>query len=245
MNIKNIGLMVLVLLLLVGGLFYSLHQFSNPARSKPPGLVALWAGKGNLKDSVTGLVATSTNVTFARGKVGRAYSFDGSSSWIHLPASPALDVGPGAGFTIECWIKPSAFDVTVSGAPIIEWDSDRTDGLQLWSGGEIFANLKDTSGIAHTMNVKGITLDTNVFQHLALTYDRQSGNATIYYNGQPVNTQAFGDIVPQTTYPVNIGRRTGQVIGLNDTYGGLIDGLSIYNRALSPAEIQSIYQKSK
>src|SRR3984957_4032957 len=83
-----------------------------------PGLVALWSGKGNRNDSVGGNTATLTDISFADGKVGQAFAFNGVSSSIKIPASPALDVGADDGFTIMAWIKPS----DVSGMhPLFQW----------------------------------------------------------------------------------------------------------------------------
>jgi len=70
-----------------------------------------------------------------------------------------------------------------SGAPIVEWDSASTDGLSFWSGGVLFASLKDTLGNGHGFNSPAGLLDTNNWQHVALTYDKSSGLAAIYYNG--------------------------------------------------------------
>jgi hypothetical protein len=108
----------------------------------------------------------------------------------------------------------------------------------------LFANLIDTSGAAHTMQTTSGVLKTNVFQHVVVTYDKVSGNAILYCNGNILTNKNFGNISVRTTYPayhVNIGRRTGEPIGLNTTYGGLMDELSVYNRALSSAEIAAIY----
>jgi serine/threonine protein kinase len=241
MNSKNSVLIVMVALLIAAGAAFTGMTLIKPAPLRPAGVVAAWSGDG--KDVVGNNTATLTDVAVASGKVGRAFSFNGKSSWIRMPASPSLDIGAGDGFTIECWIKPNAFDVNVSGAPIIEWDSATSDGLQLWSGGTVFANLKDIHDVAHNMNIL-ITLKTNQFQHVALTYDKPSGDARFYYNGLLLTNVNFGSLTPQTTYPVNIGRRTGQPIGNGDTFGGLMDGLSLYNRALSPEEIHKIYNKS-
>ena len=127
------------------------------------------------------------------------------------------------------------------GAPIIEWDSDTTDGLELWTGGTLMANLKDIYGNPHVFEVP-IKFDTEHFQQVALTYDRNRGKAVLFYNGAEVASSNCGNITPQTTYPVNIGRRTGQPIGLNDTYGGLLDELKLYNRALAESEIRADYE---
>jgi hypothetical protein len=204
------------------------------------GLVALWPGEGNANDIIGTNNGILENVAFTNGKIGQAFQLNHATSYITVPASPSLDIGStGSGVTIECWVKPDAFNVMASG-PIIEWDSATTDGLQLWTGGSLFANLKDTSGNAHRIESQTI-FDVNNFQHVALTYDKGSGLAVLYINGVSVASQNLGSFTPQTTYPVNIGRRTGQPIGLNDTFGGLIDEISLYNRALSAAEIQVDY----
>ena len=216
-----------------------------PATCTPPpsGLVAWWQSESNLLDSIGGSIATVNGaLAYTNGEVGQAFVFDGSTSYLSFPASSNLDIGAtGSGITVECWIMPSAFDVDVSGAPIVEWDSAFTDGLQFWSGGNLFANINDTTGTGHTFASANGILTTNSWQHVALTYDKASGNAVIYRNGIVVATNSVGTVTPQTTYPLNIGRRTGQPIGLNDTYGGLMDELSLYKRALSQGEIQAIY----
>ncbi len=211
----------------------------------PPatGLVAWWQAESNANDFAGSNNGTPVGALgYTNGLVGKAFVFDGSTSYIPLPASPSLNIGAtGSGITIECWIMPSAFDVNISGAPIAEWDSASTDGLEFWSGGNLFANINDTTGTGHTFASADGILTTNTWQHVALTYDKASGNAVIYRNGLVVATNHVGTLTPQTTYPLNIGRRTGQPIGLNDTYGGLMDELALYNRALSQTEIQSIY----
>jgi hypothetical protein len=215
---------------------------STPA-PVPSGLVSWWAAEGNANDTMglnNGTVMGS--LSYTSGEVGQAFDFDGSTSYIAVPASPTLNIGAaGTGITIEGWIQPNAFDVNVSGAPIIEWDSNTTDGLQFWSGGVLYGNLKDTYGNDHRIQTANGVLNTSSWQHVAMTYDKASGNAFIYLNGSVMVSQNFGSFTPQTTYPANIGRRMGQPIGLGDTYGGLMDELSIYNRALSPGEIQAIY----
>ena len=217
-------------------------QTGTPCVPTPSGLVASWRAENNADDSISTNNGTPVGgVTYTNGEVGQAFSFDNvntSTSYIPLPASPSLDIGSGSGLTIECWIQPDAA-VLPGGAPIIEWDSATTDGVQLWVG--LSAAIRDTSGNANIIQAPAGLLNTNNFQHVAVTYDKSSGNAYLYYNGSIVASANFGNITPQTTYPVNIGRRTGQPIGNGSNYGGLIDELSLYNRALSSNEIAAIY----
>src|ERR1035437_10190869 len=209
--------------------------------SPPAGLVSWWAGERNANDIVGGNNGSPVgNLGYTNGVAGQAFVFDGSTSYSPLSASPSLNIGAtGSGITIECWIKP----VAGVNAPVIEWDSATSSGVQLWvANGNtlLFANIEDTSGNPRVISFPYI-FDTNNFQHVAVTYDKDSGLAVLYLNGTNVASANFGSITPQTTYPVNIGRRTGQPVGNGDTFGGLIDELSLYNRALSQAEIQAIY----
>jgi hypothetical protein len=222
------------------------HMQVSPAgipRHMQSGLVSWWRAEGNANDSIgTNNGTPLGGITYTNGEVGQAFVFNNTTSYISVPASSSLNVGTNNGFTIECWIQPNAINVTVSPAPIIEWDSATTDGMELWSQfGALAVSIYDTSGNNYKFNTVNNLLNTNSFQHVALTYDKSSGNAVLYYNGVAVTNANFGSVTPQTTYPVNIGRRTGQPIGNGDTYGGLMDELSLYNRALSASEIQADY----
>ena len=88
-------------------------------------------------------------------------------------------------------------------------------------------------------------LSSDRFQFVAVTYDKGSGAAVLYINAVAVVSKNFGNYTPQTSYDINIGRRTGEPIGNGDNYGGLIDELAIYDRALSASEIEGIYTEQK
>ena len=174
--------------------------------------------------------------------MGLAFAFDGSTSYIPFPASSNLDIGSqGSGITIEGWVNPNYPESATM--PIIEWDSTNADGLQLWTehNHSLFANLKDTSGNNHGIISAYEVISTNSWQHVALTYNKTSGNAVLYVNGTMVASNTLGSFVPQTTFPLNLGRRTVLETGYNDTFNGLVDELSLYSRALSQSEILAIY----
>ena len=88
----------------------------------------------------------------------------------------------------------------------------------------------------------GFTLEAKKFvaaDSSAFTYDKTSGIAKLYVNGVVVGSQNFGNITPATSYPayhVNIGSRYAAYY-----YTGAIDEVSVYGRALSQSEIQSIF----
>jgi hypothetical protein len=218
--------------------------------STASGRVGWWQGEGNARE-VTGLNpgVLEGNVTFGTGKVGQAFSFDGGSD-LRVPASASLNVGASsAGFTVECWIKPA--DLAGNQA-LVEWNNGPA-GVHFWisqptaffGGGPgcLYANLVDTGGGFHLLTSAGNTLNTLGFQHVALTYDKTSGMAKLYYNGSVVASQNLGSFTPQTTYDLFFGHRPS-----NDPPGffkGLLDEVGLYNRALSGSEIASLYNASK
>ncbi len=217
---------------------------TNDCVTPPADLVSWWKAEGNALDSVGGNNGINQNVTYTTGIDGLAFSFDGSaSSYISIPASSNLDIGAtGSGITIEGWIIPN-YSATED-LPIVEWDSASTDGLQLWAETpyRLYMNVKDTAGNDHALFSANNLINTNTWQHVAGTYDKNTGIAALYINGVAVASTNFGNITPQTTYSLlNIGRRTGQPIGLNQTFHGQLDELSLYNRALSSTEITAIY----
>jgi subtilisin-like proprotein convertase family protein len=207
------------------------------------GMVSWWPAEGDANDIIGNNNGTPVGgVTYAGGEVGQAFLLNGSSSYVSVPSNPGLDIGAaGTGVTIEAWIKPSS---SSSLGPIAEWDSPTKDGLQLWCEANfaLTANITGSTGSAHFMTT-GLNRLTANWQHVALTYDKISGIASLYINGIVVVSTNFGTIAPETTYPnynLNIGLRNASSVGTFH-FSGLIDELAIYKRALTPCEITAIY----
>jgi subtilisin-like proprotein convertase family protein len=222
--------------------------------SAPPssGIVAWWKGENNAFDSIgTNNGIMSSGLTFTNGEVRQAFFMNNTNAYFHALASPSLNVGLGSGFTIEGWIKPS----DVNGLhPIVEWNDQvgGTIGVQFWIGqnpsslGVLCAFVLDTNGLNYVQvpSPSG-TLIPNTFQHVAMTYDKNSGYITLYVNGAMVANYLWGNFTPLTSYDFWVGHRPEDCGGgcwTDGTYlGGVLDELSLYNRALSASEIKAIY----
>jgi len=72
----------------------------------PDGIAAWWPLDGHAADQVgTNIGSVFGNPVFTNGMVGEAMRFDGVDDAVRIPASPGLNVGIGAGFTLEAWIQ--------------------------------------------------------------------------------------------------------------------------------------------
>ena len=141
---------------------------------------------------------------------------------------------------------------------VVEVTNIQTNGVQFWvsitnvpgttnllttNTGCLFANLVDITNGSHWICSPAGLVQSNIFQHVALTYDTNSGIASLFYDGTNVASTNWGvSIVPKTTGDVLLGKDMS--LETNNYYGGLMDEMSIYNRALSDAEIQAIYSVS-
>src|SRR5256885_10217751 len=78
----------------------------SPCLPSPAGLIAWWRGENNALDSAgNDHGSVDGAVTYAAGKCGTAFQFDGSASGVNLGDSSALDFGPNSSFTIEAWFE--------------------------------------------------------------------------------------------------------------------------------------------
>ena len=212
--------------------------------SLPQGVAGWWKGDGNAEDSAgTNNGTTGGGLTYTRGLIGNGFTFDGTSGFVRITATTNLDVGRGAGLTIEAWINPA--DVG-KGHPVVEWAGPAGTsgyGAHLWIGhpsrpqGYFLANLVDTNGNWHLIDSLPGAISTNRLQHVAVAYDKTSGLARLFLDGTVVSEVNLGIFTPRTSQDLYIGK---QAAAPSYFFDGLIDEVGVYNRALSPAEIKSI-----
>jgi hypothetical protein len=235
-----------------GGAGKCLAPPSPPCLPAPTNLVSWWRGEGSALDSWDHNKGELHGATFAPGEVGQAFSFNGTSDYVHIPVAgnlphaANLNVGLGDGLTLDAWVNPSD---TGNGHPVIEWSQPvggAPYGLHLWVGhpshppGYFYANIADTAGNWHVIDSAPGLIQSNVFQHVAVTYNKTNGLARLFLNGALVTEINLGIFTPQTSYEVYFGERPPGDVN-SRFYAGLIDEIDIFSRALEPAEIEAIY----
>ncbi len=217
----------------------------------PPANMAAWyPGEGNATDIQNGNNGTLQGVvTYASGEVGQAFNLDGSSGYVSIPPNSSADLGASPnGLTVDTWIYPTDADVN----PVVEWSTGMTYGPHLWhnynitgnlSPGALYANIVDTSDGQHRLSTQNGVAPLNVWSHVALTYDKTTGNAAIYVNGVAAQTANLGIFTPRTNLQLNMGARPvtdGGCTGSGCFFGGRLDEVELFSRALSQSEIQAI-----
>jgi uncharacterized protein (TIGR03437 family) len=212
----------------------------------PANQVSWWRGDGNANDSAganNGTIQGGT--TFAAGEVGQAFQFDGSTGYVSAGNPANLQIT--SAITIETWINPRTAPTGTNLAAIVtKWaqsfaDVADSDAYGLWlvpgSGGlNLFSAIHQSGG--REPHPQGGIIPLNAWTHVAMTFDAASGQYVLYVNGQAVSSATSTGAIQATNHNVFIGREDSF---LPRPFNGLIDEAAIYNRALSAAEILSIF----
>jgi hypothetical protein len=229
-------------LLVVGGLCLGLAPGASGASPTctpaPSGLVSWWRAESNALDSVDSNHGTLMNgVTFATGEVGQAFSLNGTNRYISIPDSPSLRP---ANLTVEGW-----FNFTITGGGfrhlVAKTSGPGTyDSFAVWyDSGALYASICTASGQGPYL-ICAWTPVLGTWHHVAYTFDNNAGTQVLYLDGVAVASGAVSGPIVYDNHPLLIGadinyESPGYMLN------GLIDEVSLYNRALSAAEIQAIY----
>ncbi|MGD1703436.1 LamG-like jellyroll fold domain-containing protein, partial [Dapis sp. BLCC M229] len=191
----------------------------NSAKEKE--VVDVSAGKLNGKVNGATVVADS--------KFGKCINFDGVDDYIQMPE---MNIDYSQGFTIETWWYCSKL---IRYARVINFgNGSAQDNIIFSHRTQSDVLLLVLLGSERKELVLKNILEENQWLHLAATVD-QSGNAKVYKNGQEVG----GGLI---AIPNNLNR-TQNYIGTHQPgassiyFQGKMSNLRLYNRPLSPEEI--------
>jgi hypothetical protein len=194
-------------------------------------LVSWWRAEGNAQDENGGNNGTLvSNVSYAQGEVGQGFLFSSNPCAVRLGAAVDLQLQT---FTIEGWIRrssPILVSLDPQGDGLVFAYGISSYGFGLHSSGQLFLSTIGYSTVQQSLAVT----DTN-FHHVAVS---KSGTTVVFYlDGVASSSSAYSTTFTFTSAAAIGGR--GDT--LSNSFLGCIDELSIYKRALSLAEIQSIY----
>ena len=212
-----------------------------------PNMVSWWPGDGDASDiQGNNDGAPQMGVSFASGKVGQGFSFNGSAqSFVSLPNS--ADMLPSSGhFTIAAWIKPNASS-NAWDTILAKRDSCGSNGISYYLGvnkgdpidpyGSLVLSMSGPSGESRARSDSPLPSDGQ-FHHVAGTYN--GSQMMVYIDGQPARVTPLartGPIVTTTSAPV-ISHHGGSC---PQRANAIIDEIEFFNEALNLQQIQAIF----
>ncbi|GIU81022.1 MAG: hypothetical protein KatS3mg006_0086 [Pyrinomonadaceae bacterium] len=218
----------------------------------PSDLVAWYWMDGNANDTAAlgGFQNPSaTNaISFVAGKVGQGVTF-GTGGYIDIPHSSAL---ANQQFTVDAWVYPQGPGPNndFSGSVIVQKAKSPPSGYTdvpislAWSA-NVSGQPKFVFTFGHQSTeriVSTANFPPGQWYHVAATYD--GGTFKLYVNGALEGSMALTKTITyDPAIPWTIGSAAPPIRAANypRTFNGVIDEVEIFNRALTQAEIQAIY----
>lgn len=174
---------------------------------------------------------------------GRAMNFDGVDDWIDVGTGSSLNV-TGNQMTVFVIVSPI---VEGTGSyDIIGRHSGQSDaqGTMVITSNRLTSYQSTLSATgAAVWNGIGITnhnLPVTGKYVFAFTYDGSKGTVSDLTNGKQESVNFTGNLVSRTGRTL-IGKYVSLTNAMLEMYKGSIDEVRIYNRALTPGELQGLY----
>ena len=208
------------------------------------GLVSWWKGENNALDSYKeghhGTLAG--NAGHIPGIVGQAFKFDGKDD--------LLDLGSKAGtlfadptdksFSVSLWMKTAATK-SPQGSMYIFDTGAGTEGRRGFYcntvQGAIYCAVRQSAAI-HKVSASNV-IPLNSWKYVTLAFDDAGKQLKLYIDGALIKTGTEEQIAGETFASPQA------IIGATNTknllFNGSLDEIAVWNRALSAAEINSMY----
>ncbi|HET7578080.1 MAG TPA: GH92 family glycosyl hydrolase [Bacillales bacterium] len=175
------------------------------------------------------------NATRVQGKFGNALKLEGGS-WAEIPTADLLNGGDA--FTIAAWVN---LDDPEANQKIIGKTTIGNGYLIGVQSGKLYPELWETDGSYHTF--QNGTIPAKEWVHLAFTW-KKDGRFIGYVNGKEVeNLPAGSASIKPNDSPLIIGAAPWDPGAFQ--IKGMIDEVRIFKKALSPQEIEQLYQNNK
>ena len=187
----------------------------------------------------------SASMSFSTGKIGNAFSFNGSS-YVDLPLG---SLNKTSDFSVSLWVYPTANNSTMD--LISSHDGLRGWDIQYLSGNLWFWGSNGTSGSTPTIQVQtGHSIVLNTWTHVLVTV-KSGVQVKAYINGSLTNTISItGKLITYDNYspyflPLLGAKRYQNAFNVladqQNFFTGKLDGIGLWDRELTSSEASAIY----
>lgn len=207
------------------------------------GLIARYPFDGNANDisgnnnhgALAGPVAATTD---RFGLPNRAYSFNGSNTYILVPASASLN-SPTTACTQAGWALLYGVSQVGSGFNPLIMKSSTSENAFMY---RMITN-PDYVGAAfnnwNTAQSAGQVTPLNTWHHFATVFN--GATVRYFFDGVYIGSQPMAMGIAPDNRPLTIG---ADFPGIPEYFNGKIDDVCIYNRALTDADITELYNQA-
>ena len=161
--------------------------------------------------------------------------FDGSNDYVKLPDFSYLD-----DLSFAAWVK---IDSRNYWERIFDFGKGGQGDMFLTTmGGRTGGNLEMTIhpfGATHTINA-GTTCDDGQWHHVVFTYDKGGSGMTLYIDGISVGSNSYNS-ASFSDFGAGQNFYLGKANWNDPYYDGKMEQVGLYDKALSPTEVSSIY----
>jgi autotransporter-associated beta strand protein len=186
---------------------------------------------------------SSGGVTYnVTGPVGdKVVTMDGTNGTVTIPYAAALNP---SSFSVELWVKPTVVPYYTSNvaylassaviaSPRSGWylAQDDANGSTFLSGSSFIVRLFNQNGTTPSITLAA-PVTNSAWNHLVLTYDGTSTEASLYQNGVLASNGLAG-FVANVSAPFTVGVRSDNSL----KWPGSVGGVALYDRVLSTNEI--------
>ncbi|MEI6884081.1 MAG: LamG domain-containing protein [Bacteroidota bacterium] len=217
-------------------LFYC---FTAYGQKNPPdkSLVAWFPFNGNAEDAsgskLKSRIYNAVLTADLKGKENGSFYFNGANAYIEVKSTPSINLTES--LTISCWIAPENKGIYKS------WVSKANRCSQWRFGfGDVSSNEwgfgnwnKDRADYYTTLD----SIPSSQWSFVAATFSQKAKKIVLYLNGKQIESFDIAFDITGSELPLYIGYQKDDCTWFN----GNIDEVKIFNRALEPNEIGSLY----
>lgn len=163
--------------------------------------------------------------------------FDGIDDYLEIPDSPSLNIS--SALTLSAWVKLETDGQQYTSRIISKGQTDNINSddfaLRVTSDNGISCRLYN--GTTEVTLEYSRSLELDVWNHLACTYDGSLVKG--YINGKLAGKVPFSGLIEQSGFPLILGSHGNSP--LHRRFNGYLDEVSIWSRALTVEEVNSLY----